>query len=396
MTVDTLPIARPTIVQLERERPLNLALYVALAVMYGLGSQTLAGPRARLAAAALFIAFALVHALLAPKITNGRRAAGYLALQTLLVTALLLLRPDASEFFGFLFYVLAMLAATILPAWPAAGWIALFFAITLAANSLLGPPNFVPMAFNAAVLMMCGLFGRNLRETELARRHNQELLEELAETQRRLHALTLAEERNRLAREIHDGLGHYLTATTMQIQGARAVLESQGIAPQAPAALEAIGKAETLLQEALVDVRRSVAALRAAAGDDRPLADRLGELVEGSRTPEGPEASFVLLGRPRLLNPQAELTLYRVAQEGLTNVRKHAQARRVEVTLAYAPQTVALTVADDGQGMAAKGAEGRGGFGLLGLQERVQLLGGALHVDATPGRGVQLKVELPV
>lgn len=392
-------MARPAIVQLERERPLNLALYVALAVMYGLGSQTLASPRLRLAAAALCLAFALVHALLAPRITNGRRAAGYFALQTLLVTALLLLRPDASEFFGFLFYLLAIAAATILPGWPAAGWTALFYAITLAANSLLGPPSFVAMAFSAAVLVICALFGRNLRETELARRHNQALLEELAQTQQRLQALTLAEERNRLAREIHDGLGHYLTATTMQIQGARAVLESLGIAPQAPAALEAIGKAETLLQEALADVRRSVAALRAAAGNAQPLADRIGELVESSHTPDGPETSFLLLGRPRPLNPQAELTLYRVAQEGLTNVRKHAQARRVEITLTYAAATVGLTVADDGQGMVANGAEdgeSRAGYGLLGLQERVQVLGGALHIDAAPGQGVRLKVELPV
>jgi signal transduction histidine kinase len=208
--------------------------------------------------------------------------------------------------------------------------------------------------------------------------------------------LTLAQDRNRLEREIHDGLGHYLTATTMQVQGARAVLESQGIAPQAPAALEAIGKAETLLQEALADVRRSVAALRVAAGDERPLADRIRDLVESSRTPIGLETSFALLGRPRLLNPQAELTLYRVAQEGLTNVRKHAHARRVEVTLDYATDTVGLTIADDGQGMTTNGGEGSTGYGLLGLQERVRLLGGALNIDAAPGQGVRLTVELPV
>lgn len=389
-------MARPTIVQIQRGGPLDLANYVALAVMYGLGSQALASPRARLIAAALCIGFALTHALLFPKVKELRTAAAYFALQTLLVTSLLLLSLDDGEFFNFLFYILAITAATLLPLHAAAGWIALFFTIILLINGLLPePPRFVLIAFAGAVLILCGLFGRNLRATELARRHNQVLLEKLAQTQQRLHELTLTEERNRLAREIHDGLGHYLTATTMQIQGARAVLESQGIASEAPAALEAIGKAEMLLQEALVDVRRAVAALRTAAGDERPLADRIGHLVEGSRAPGGLEAGFVLQGSPRLLNPQAELTLYRVAQEGLTNVRKHAQACHVEVTLAYAPESVRLTVADDGRGMAAGGAEGRSGYGLLGLQERVQLLGGALQVDAAPGQGVRLKVELP-
>jgi signal transduction histidine kinase len=394
--MELFPMARPAVVQIQRGAPLDLANYVALAVMYGLGSHALDSSRARLIAAALCIGFALTHALVFPKVKDLRTAAAYFTLQTLLVTSLLLLSLDDGEFFGFLFYILAVTAATSLPGRAAAGWIALFFVIILLINGLLPEsPRFVLISFTGAVLILCGLFGRNLRETELARRHNQALLEELAQTQQRLQALTLAEERNRLAREIHDGLGHYLTATTMQIQGARAVLESQGVAAQAPAALEAIGKAETLLQEALADVRRSVAALRAASGDERPLADRIGELVAGSRTPGGLEADFVLLGRPRLLNPQAELTLYRVAQEGLTNVRKHAQAHRVEITLAYAPETVGLTVVDDGQGMAANGAEGRNGYGLLGLQERVQLLGGALQIDAASGQGVRLKVELP-
>src|SRR5690606_32197352 len=104
-----------------------------------------------------------------------------------------------------------------------------------------------------------------------ARRHNQQLVEELQTAQRRLQELAVAEERNRLAREIHDGLGHYLTATTMQVQGAKALLDTTAAAIQAPAAVVALGKAETLLQEALADVRRSVAALRGTPAVNRPL-----------------------------------------------------------------------------------------------------------------------------
>jgi signal transduction histidine kinase len=105
------------------------------------------------------------------------------------------------------------------------------------------------------------MIGYSLRQTELARRHNQQLIEELQVAQGQLRDLAVAEERNYLAREIHDGLGHYLTATTMQIQGAKALLANTDAVTQAPDALAALGKAETLLQEALADVRRSVATL---------------------------------------------------------------------------------------------------------------------------------------
>jgi signal transduction histidine kinase len=387
------------VVELNDSRPLDLATYVALVVMYVLGSQTLAGWGARLAAAGLCLAFALANAFLYPRATSIRGAAGYFALQTGLVTGLLLLRTDTSEFFGFLFYVLAIQTAISFPARPAAAWIALFFTVTLITNSVVGGmPRFVTAAFNGAVLVLCGLFGHNLRATELARRHNQVLLDELASAQQRLQTLTLAEERNRLAREIHDGLGHYLTATTMQIQGAKAVLEHvDGMAERAPAALAAIAKAESLLQEALRDVRRSVAALRTAAAEGPSLAAQVGALVANWRSPDGPEVSFALVGSSRPLSSQVELALYRTAQEGLTNVRKHAQAHRADVTLTYADDTASITVVDDGCGRELEGtaAGTMGGFGLLGLRERVYHLGGTLDIQSAPGKGFRLRVELP-
>jgi signal transduction histidine kinase len=393
-----MPPFEPPVVQPQRGRLMDVATYVALAVMGVLGAQLLATPVARTAAAALCLTFGLLHALAFPRIATTRAAIAYFAAQTAVVTALLLISPDPNEFFSFLFYLLTILAATLLPVAAAGGWIALFLAITLLTNSdLFGTPRWVLIAFTASVLLVCGFLGHSLRASELARRHNQALLDELARAQRRLQELTLAEERNRLAREIHDGLGHYLTATTMQIQGARAVLETAGVAGQAPAALAALGKAETLLHEALADVRRSVAALRGAA-TDRPLAARIGELVESGRTPAGPETHFVLLGSPRPLPPQAEQTLYRAVQEGLTNAAKHAQAHRVDVTLAYTTADVRLTITDDGRTDDGRGGDATagGGYGLLGLQERVQLLGGALHVERPAGQGFQLRVELPV
>jgi signal transduction histidine kinase len=243
-----------------------------------------------------------------------------------------------------------------------------------------------------AAVVFVAVFTRIATNEELARREVERLLAELGEANRKLRAyavqaeeLATTKERNRLAREIHDGLGHYLTAVHVQIRAARAVMGQD-----VERAEDALSKAERLSREALEDVRRSVAALRVSPVEGQPLPDALAPLIEGART-SGLDVGFEVTGSPRSLSPPAELTLYRVAQEGLTNVRKHAGASHVEVALAYRDDEVVLTVQDDGQGAAAP----EGGFGLLGLRERVQLLGGEMDVTTSPGRGFNLKVQVP-
>lgn len=210
---------------------------------------------------------------------------------------------------------------------------------------------------------------------------NQKLREYAAQVEE----LTMIRERNRLAREIHDGLGHYLTAINIQIKAAQAV------AQQDPTlAVNALENAQSLSQEALADVRRSVSALRADPTSGRPVADTLKSLLEEAFR-SGVETSFAVEGDPRPLTEQIEFTLFRVAQEGLTNVRKHAQARRVDLRLVYLEQAVRVVLQDDGVGA----NQTEGGFGLVGLKERVELVGGSLHVETTPGKGFMLQAELP-
>lgn len=195
--------------------------------------------------------------------------------------------------------------------------------------------------------------------------------------------LATARERNRIAREIHDGLGHYLTTIHMQLQAARSILDADR-----PRAEQTLAQAQQLAHEALGDVRRSVAALRA---ERQPLPAALAELV---RTTDGAgmATTLTVLGAARPLDPQEEQALYRAAQEGLTNARKHAQADRVTLTLDFSDATIVrLTVADDGRGAGAAD----GGFGLIGLRERVQLVGGTLTLQSAPGAGLALIVEVP-
>jgi signal transduction histidine kinase len=197
--------------------------------------------------------------------------------------------------------------------------------------------------------------------------------------------LATTKERNRIARDIHDGLGHHLTAAHVQLEAARAVSEKDPVR-----ALECVGRAQANVHEGLAEVRRAVVVLREGPVDARSLPEVVSGLVEECRA-SGIETRLTVEGEPRLLQPRVHATLFRVAQEALTNVRRHAQASCAALRLSYRPQEVGLSVEDDGIGARAT----EGGFGLLGVRERVQLLGGTVDVRTAEGAGFALEVRVP-
>ncbi len=200
--------------------------------------------------------------------------------------------------------------------------------------------------------------------------------------------VAILQERNRLARDIHDSLGHYLTALNMQLKAAQAVLPVDQ-----KRAEDALAKAQSLAEDALASVRQSVAALREEPALKLPLPEAIAKLLE-----EGRESGLVInldvQGEPRSLPAPATITLYRAAQEALTNIRKHALASRADVTLAYLPDCVRLNVADNGVGAHGE-PDSETGFGLVGLRERVALLGGKVNVITAPKQGFILEVDIP-
>ncbi|NUS64304.1 MAG: sensor histidine kinase [Saccharothrix sp.] len=198
--------------------------------------------------------------------------------------------------------------------------------------------------------------------------------------------LATTQERNRVARDIHDGLGHHLTVVQMLLQAARAVIDTA----ERDRLDGMLAKAQDQSRQALAEVRRSVAALREARPE--PLVDALRALAS-EVTEAGVPTGFEVHGAARAARAEVEESLFRAAQEALTNVRKHAEATGATVVLDYGrSDTVRLEVRDDGRGMRA--APGTG-FGLVGLEERVAGLGGRLSVDSPAGRGVTLTVEVP-
>jgi len=211
---------------------------------------------------------------------------------------------------------------------------------------------------------------------------NRRLVEYAAQAEE----LAAVQERNRLAREIHDNIGHYLTIVNVQIEAARVTLASD---PQR--ALDALEKAQEMARQGLSSVRESVAALRVSPVENRTLEEAIAGLVEEAKV-TGLAAQVEVLGTPRPVDEKVALALYRAAQEGLTNVRKHARASRVDVELDFShPGRIRLAVRDDGSGAADTG----GGFGLVGMRERILLLGGDFRIETQPGQGFRLEVSLP-
>jgi signal transduction histidine kinase len=343
---------------------------------------------------AVYLALALAAENYFQQYQSGWAALAYFAIQMALVTLIiLLLGPGAwlvalpmaalavqflSEWWQQWLVYLGIIAALILPLIQEGLWQeALTFALTL----------------SPAILFVV-VFSRLVLSEQQARRDAESLASELEEANKQLaeystqvEELARTKERNRLAREIHDNLGHYLTVVNVQIRAAQAIMADD---PQK--AQEALANAQRLTQDGLDAVRHSVAALRESPLGSMTLLQAIMRLAEETIN-SGIEVQTAVQGEAARLDPKLELTLYRAVQEGLTNVRRHAQATRVDLLLDFSDDArVALTIADNGAGADPGGDTG---YGLLGIQERVELLGGQMDVTSSPGEGFTLKMILP-
>jgi signal transduction histidine kinase len=210
-----------------------------------------------------------------------------------------------------------------------------------------------------------------------------ELLQEvLAGRDAQVHAAKL-DERARLARDMHDVLAHTLSALSIQLEGTRMLAEQRG---SDPAVIGALDRVTRISKEGLLEARRAVGSLR---GDALPGPDLLPSLVESFERDTGVPATMQVEGEARELPSDAQLTIYRTAQEALTNIRKHAQAAAVTVTLRYTAHEVELRI--ENRGVPRPSPVPGGGYGLVGMRERAELLGGRLEAAPTPdGFSVQL------
>jgi signal transduction histidine kinase len=267
----------------------------------------------------------------------------------------------------------------------------------LNALSPFGGQHGVTSAVVLLVLVVASLAlgdARRLRGQAIAERDQSRRA--VAEAQRDQAALA---ERARIARELHDVVAHHVSMIAIQADTAR--LATPGMPEQGRERLEIIG---TTARDTMTELRRLLGVLRSDGDDDhgdpgdsrspQPGLDRLDELVAGARA-AGTPVRLVLAGQVGRLPPGVDLTAYRIVQEALTNARRHAPGADVEIELRYTPDTLHLRVRDNGPGPPGPAAESVG-HGLLGMRERVAMVGGSLRTGAANGGGFVVEADLPI
>jgi signal transduction histidine kinase len=211
------------------------------------------------------------------------------------------------------------------------------------------------------------------------------LIRRLTASRAALAEAVAAEERARLARDMHDVLAHSLSALALQLEATRLLARERGADPEV---VHGVEQAHRLAAGGLDEARGAIGALR---GDELPGPERLEALAEAFSAESDATCTVSVAGAPRPLDADARLTLYRAAQEALTNVRRHSSADRVEIRLAYERDGVGLVVSDNGNGAPPAAGDG---YGLTGMRERAELLGGRLSAGPT-GDGYRVELWLP-
>jgi signal transduction histidine kinase len=202
--------------------------------------------------------------------------------------------------------------------------------------------------------------------------------------------IAIIEERNRMAREIHDTLAQGFTGIILQLEAAEQALDGDDRSVQ-----EHLNRARRLAKESLNEARRSVRALRPQKLEDQELSSTLQQYLILFSQDTGIKVDFTFSGNVGMIPTPVEDSLLRVSQEAINNIRKHANARQVDVSLTVQENIVILNITDDGQGFDVK-APVPGRFGLIGIHERVQTLNGSLVIRSKPGKGAYLNIKIPI
>jgi len=377
----------------------SIASYVILiaAGVVGLRFNPPATVTLRWAVLILLAALAVVQARMPWRGGPPWKINGYLAVHGGLVAALMFLQPGWTMY-PVLYMPSIMCAILHLPWRQGVCWVAAYTVLTATSLALGIAPSegLIGLFLYGVLYAFIGAFANALARADAARRESQSLLAELQQAHEQLQEyalrseeLAVVEERNRLAREMHDTLGHRLTVAAVQLEAA------QRLCPSDPQRAESmVGTVREQVREALGELRSTVATLRTPVEADLHLLSALRRLADHFEKATGLTVHRVLPKDIPALPDTHRLAFFRAAQEALTNVQKHAAASQVWLVLTVTQDSAILLVADDGKGISL--SSGQAGFGLQGLRERVGQLGGELHLEPRAGGGTQLSFRLPL
>ena len=320
-----------------------------------------------------------------------RRAAVRIIFAVMLLVssaALMRLQPDGPGLAGLL-AGLVLLAPRVPDRFPVALSIA---GIACLAAAVVVVSHDSPALALLSAIAIVGFPGMTLLARRLGQANDQaeRLLLELEGTRAAQAQAAGLAERQRLAREMHDVLAHSLSGLLLQLEGARMLVAEDATDPRLP---EIIERAHHLGKSGLEEANRAIGMLR---GDELPGPERLASLAAQFQEVSGVPCHFAVSGQAYELPPETRLAVYRVAQEALTNIGKHACPERVEMHLGYEPCRTRLTVEDFAMNGEPPHVAGHGsGYGLTGMRERAELLGGELTTATTRG-GFRVELRVPV
>src|SRR6266487_2481620 len=256
---------------------------------------------------------------------------------------------------------------------------------------------FVPMLVAGRVTGFIGIrftVNRGFRQEEIeltrALAHQATLAIQLTRLSTQSRQSAVMAERNRMARDIHDTLAQGFTGVIVQLEA----VEEATSKNQAVKASGHLNRAGDLARESLREARRSVQALRPQALEEKPLSEALKDLIDKMTGGTTVRAEFTLRGHPRELSAEWEANILRIGQEVLTNVLRHARASEFKVLLAFDSREIRLEMCDNGCGFDPQ--RKHEGFGLQGMRERAEGMGGRLTIQSAAGKGTAISIVLPV
>jgi signal transduction histidine kinase len=349
---------------------------------------------------AILVIFGILMGL-EPLIAQGSswRAHLYLLLQTSLVFIASLFWYEL-DFFAILYLPLCGQAMFLFPRRSSMVWAAILVLATFAGQTIqFGWPNGLSYTLlYVAGLIFVAAFSALTIQADESRQRSERLLEELRQAHRQLQTyagqaeeLAVAKERNRLARDLHDSVAQTLYGLTLQSEAASRQLASGHLEKVSGYLREIRQSAQHSLQEA----RLLIFELRPPILEKDGLVAALKARLEDVEGRSGLQ-THLNLDEVGKLSANLETGLYRIAQESLNNILKHAQASQVTLNLARDPTKVSLEIIDDGIGFDPETAQLQGGLGLEGMQARAEQIGGNLRVQSAAGEGTRVKVEVPL
>jgi signal transduction histidine kinase len=369
--------------------------YLGVAVA---GIMDLDDPNKRWIALGLLIVFGIAFFLPDKQCQNHWQYFLRMGIETVTTTGLMILQPGWSVF-PILFFLMSPQAILWFDLRPTVFWLAGFTVITAVIFCFTrGWGGLILMLPYVAGYIFFANFGWLLAQSEKERRRNKQLLLDLQEANRKLQEyadqieeLAIVQERNRIAREMHDSLGHRLTISAIQLEGAQRLIKTD---PDRTDRI--IGTVREQIHDGLTDLRRTLAMLRASIAEDLPLTQALTKLAVQMEEATSLHIHMELGDTTDSLPAAIRQALFRTAQEGLTNIQRHSQATDAWIQLWGDESRITLMISDNGIGFTDDHLSQPAHFGLSGLKERASILNGQFTINPRPGGGTQISISLPI